>query len=405
MISVLSHRFGLAHLDLLMDVVQDSFETALRQWKFGDIPDNPAGWLMQVARNKAINALKRESRLASFDTAKFHENGGGETVRDSTGHFRPHDVEDSQLRLLLLCCHSDLTERTQVMLTLNILCGFSTVEISNALLMKPEAVKKSLFRAKKHLREKNDFLNSPDLLGLESRIHTVHTILYLMFNEGYKSTRSRQIIDHDMCYEAMRLTKLLLQKGVALQGNSQALLALMFFNAARFPSRISAEDEIVSLPAQDRTRWNKTLIREGYFYLNEATTGDELSRFHLEAIIASLHCASASFEQTDWEKIVFLYGQLQELDPSPFSRLNMIVAKSYLHNAEIALTELERLSLTEDLADHYLLHASRGDLLKRAGKLKLAREAYIKALALVQSPLERHFLEKQLLKCHNNQSP
>lgn len=400
MVSVLTNIFGLSRLDLVMDVVQDSFEMALRQWRFGNIPDNPPAWLMQVARNKILNTLKREHKFSVLDPIQWNGYGNHETEDRVDDILLAHEVEDSQLRLLLTCCYPDFSERNQVILTLNILCGFSTAEIANAMLMQYDAVKKSLFRMKSRLREKDNILKTPHLFQSEKRIRTLHTILYLMFNEGYKSTRTEQIINHDLCYESMRLTKLLLHQTVALQTESKALLALMFFNAARFPSRLSTNDEIVSLENQDRTKWDKALIQEGYHYLNEAVSGPNLSRFHLEAIIASVHCSSQSFEETDWEKIVYLYEQLEVLAPSSLTRLNRIMALSYLRGAECALQKLQKLEKVDNLQQHYLFHTAKGNLLKRSGGMQDAKQAFTKALTLVQSPLEKNFIEKQMTECH-----
>ena len=399
MVAVLTRIFGLNQVDSIMDVVQDTFESALIKWKYKGIPDNPSGWLMQVAKNKAINTFQRESKTSILSPNAF-------VKKFDTGfeikieHFlMPDEIDDSQLRLLLACCHPDFSEKNQIMLTLNILCGFGITEIASALLMNEDAAKKALSRTKAELKQMGNILQTPLLLKYEKRIDIVQTILYLMFNEGYKTTRFKEIINNDLCYEAIRLTKLLLKQGVALTNESNALLALMFFNLSRFPSRLSSEGEIITLEEQDRNKWNKIFIEEGYYYLDKATKEKRLSRYHLEAIIASLHCAAPSFEKTDWKKIVYLYKQLENIVPSPMITLNKIVAESYLHNSSKSLEQIEELKNEPSIKKHYLLYAAEGDILKRTGKIQMAKAAFGKAYHLAISPLDKLFLQNKIGQC------
>jgi RNA polymerase sigma factor (sigma-70 family) len=230
MLAVLSRIFGLNNIDSVMDVVQDTFESALTKWKFSGIPENPAAWLMQVAKNKAINNFKRESKSITLSDSVSAENADYSLEMQIEHLLMPNEVEDSQLRLLLACCHPDISEKNQVIITLHILCGFGVTEIANALLMNDEAVKKALTRTKASLKQLGNILQTPLLPKYEKRIGIVQTILYLMFNEGYKTTRAKEIINNDLCYEAIRLTKLLAKNGVALANESNALLALIFCN-------------------------------------------------------------------------------------------------------------------------------------------------------------------------------
>lgn len=399
MVAVLTRIFGLQHIDRIMDIVHDAFEAALIKWKYTGVPDNPSGWLMKVAKNKAINTFQRESKVTLIEPSVFVKNIDGSFESKIDHFFLPNETVDSQLRLLLTCCHPDFSDKNQVILTLNILCGFGVTEIASALQMKNEAAKKALSRSKAQLKRKENILRTPLLLQYEKRIQIVHTILYLMYNEGYKTTRSDQIINHDLCYESIRLAKLLLRKDVALKNESHALLALMFFNLARFPSRTTAAGEIIALAEQDRKKWNKAFIEEGYFYLNNATEDQTISRYHLESLIASLHCAAKSFEKTDWKTIVYLYEQLEIITPSPLITLNKIVAKSYLCDPLNRLEELSELKNQAEMHKHYLLHAAEGDLLKRGGKNQLAIIAFTNALKLATSPLDKQFLNKKIAEC------
>jgi len=401
MIAVLCRIFGLQHLDRIQDIVNDTFVEALTQWRFKGLPQNPTAWLIKVAKNKAINAFKRENQVLLYQPSVFAASLDSKVELEMDGIFK-REVEDSQLRLLLLCCNPRFSSKNQVMLTLHVLCGFGLVEIAHGMLMKKEAVKKALQRSKNQLKDMKNMLHTPLLKGYEKRVEIVHTILYLMFNEGYKTTRSKEIINHDLCYEAIRLAKLLLRKEVALKSETKALLAIMFFNLARFPSRISGEGDIVTLAEQDRSLWNRSFIEEGHHYLSEATTDNSLSKFHLEAIIASIHCAAPAFESTDWETIVYLYKQLEKLNPSPITTLNLLVAESYLLGPDATLAKLQELKQHPALHQHYLLYAAEGDLLKRSEKIREAKAAFGKALKCSVSPLEQKFLTKKILECEHS---
>ncbi|QSE99232.1 RNA polymerase sigma factor [Fulvivirga lutea] len=387
MIAVLSKIYGLHVLDEISDVVQDTFETALTKWKYGSIPDNPPAWLMSVAKNKAVNYFKRNSRLAPLDASQ-------EVESNSETHevYLENEVSDSQLRLLLTCCNPSFSKRNQILITLHILSGFGRKELANALLMEEEAVKKALTRTKKHLREKVVEMESRTLLQSEERIGVVHTVLYLMFNEGYKSTRSDQVINHDLCFESIRLTKLLLEPDTSLRYETFALLSIMFFALARFPARLNDTGDIITLEKQNRSLWDKKYINEGIFFLNKATKSQEVSKYHLEAIISSIHCLSPNFEETNWKQIVYLYEQLEKIEYSPLSQLNKIVAKSYVNGPAMALQELEATKQSGILNNHYLIYALEGDLLARLNKPNLAKRAFNKAQELSKNRREHEFL-------------
>lgn len=398
MTAVLSRMFGLSQIDIVLDVVQDTFETALSKWRFSGIPDNPSGWLMQVAKNKAFNNFKRENKTQAFSPSVYlnHFDKSFENQFDIL--LSPKEIKDSQLRLLFTCCHPDFSTKNQIIITLNILCGFGIPEIANALLMNEEAVKKALARGKDSLRKLDNILQTNIITQLDERIKTVQTILYLMFNEGYKTTRSKEAINNDLCYEAIRLAKLLENDNSAVNSKTNALVALMFFNISRFPARLGTSDEWLTLEEQDRNLWNKIFIEEGYHYLNKATQYKTVTRFHIEAIIASLHCSAPTFKETNWMKIAFLYQQLEQIEPSPLVTLNKIIAESYLTNSN-SIKALSELELNADLKNNFLLPAAKGDIYKRKGELKNARIFYEQALSLSASPVDRKFLEKKILQC------
>jgi RNA polymerase sigma factor (sigma-70 family) len=402
MIAVLSRMFGLSQIDIVMDVVQDTFETALSKWRFSGIPNNPSGWLMRVAKNKAYNAFKKESKTLAFSPLAYLNHFDRSFENQFDVLLSPKEIQDSQLLLLFTCCHPDFSTKNQIIITLNILCGFGVPEIANALLMSEEAVKKVLVRCKASLRKMDNLLQTNIDTPSNERVKTVQTILYLMFNEGYKTTRSKEAINNDLCYEAIRLAKLLKNDNSVVNSETDALVALMFFNISRFPARLGISDEWLTLEEQDRSQWNKVFIEEGYHYLNKATQGELVTRFHIEAIIASLHCSAPTFEATNWNKIAFLYQQLEQIEPSPLVTLNRIIAQSYLTNSRSieALDELQ--VVNADLKNNFLVLAAKGDIYKRKGKLKNAQLFYEQALGVSPSPIDRKFLEKKILECQIN---
>lgn len=393
MTAILSRIFGISKIDIILDIVQDTFETALQKWRFSGIPNNPSAWLMKVAKNKAINCLKSENKNRTFpidqlDKFTSYFENEFETLLSS------EELIDSQLRLLFTCCHPDLSIKNQVIITLHILCGFGIPEIANALIMNTEAVKKALTRSKSILRMSDFSVSTLRFYQSDQRIKLVQTILYLMFNEGYKTTRGKRAINNDLCYEAIRLAKLLGNSHSPLNHETNALIALMFFNISRFPARLSANDEWITLEEQDRSRWDQIFIKEGYYYLNEAIQTERVSRFYIEAIISSIHCSAQTFEETNWQKIDFLYGQLVLIEPSPMVAFNKIIAESYLSTAN-SIKSLDDL----EISNKFLIFAAKGDVYRRIGEIKNAEEFYKKAFLLTDSALDKNFLQKKIAQC------
>lgn len=405
MVAVLSRMFGLSQIEVVLDVVQDTFETALTKWRFSGIPDNPSGWLMQVAKHKALNTFKRENKTQAHSPSIYLNHFDTKFEQELDILFSTKEIKDSQLRLLFACCHPDFSTKNQIIITLNILCGFGVPEIANALLMNDEAVKKALTRSKFSLSKLDALLQTNIITQSDERIKTVQTILYLLFNEGYKTTRSKDAIDNDLCFEAIRLAKLLENDNGIANSETEALLALMFFSLSRFPARLSTNDEWLTLAEQDRSKWNKVFIEEGYYYLNKATQHQTVTRFHIEAIIASLHCSAQTFEETNWDKIAALYRLLEQIEPaSPLVSLNRIIAESYLPGSTGSIQALTEIAVHDILKNSFLVPAAMGDIYKRKGELQNARKAYEHALALSVSPIDKRFLTKKILLCqfHTN---
>lgn len=403
MVGLLCKRYGYDKADLAMDVVQDSFEAALSTWKFRGLPDQPAAWLMRVAINKMINRLKQADTRRAIEDSLFRDAGDSFLPESLDGHagFDPGEIRDSQLNLLFFFCERPAPARVRIILTLCYLCGFGYAEIGNALWMKEEAVKKSLHRHKKLLH-----FFQPDEDYLKRRLEpaaldSLLDILYLLFNEGYKTTRHREGIHKDLCYEAMRLAQLVLahlEDGRSHDdGRLHALLALMFFNVSRFPARLDEQLSWIRLEDQDRSQWDRSLISEGFHHLNRAAKLlDAPGRFYLEALISSLHCTAPDFASTDWTRIGFLYRQLEQLHPGHLSyRLNRIIAESHNGGVAEALREMTELGalLSQDILPSYIICLAY--LYEKSGDVVNASRYYDEALRLTRSPIDQRFIQRK----------
>ncbi len=395
MVASFARVYGMHHLDDILDAVQDAFETALVHWRYHGTPDNPPAWLSRVARNKLVNTLKRASRhISASGTEILLQNeaiAGAEPLPDE----EETDI-DSQIQLLIACCDTALRERDRILVTLHILCGFGVPELANALRMNAEAVKKALQRTKAVLRQRTIRLDDKAMVQAVRQSTTVCTILYLMFNEGHKATRDTKGIDIDLCYEAIRLAKLLCPKAPP-EAEVDALLALMFFGVARFPTRLGPYGEWIPLAEQDRKRWDHRLIAEGFHYLDRAKQHGYAGKYYLEALIASHHCAARHFEETNWNTIFHLYQLLAALEPASLPiRLNRLVAQSYATGPLSAIPELETIADDGTSGNAFLLAATKGYIHQRAGNIAQAQSAYREALPLAQNPLDVRLIEKRM---------
>lgn len=401
--AILIRRFGFENFELIEDIVQETFWAALKTWPSGGIPDNPSGWLMQVAKNKTLNAIKKEKRLIypekhMADIRSANEIPSHTTESEIDEWFLDHHIRDSQLRVLLTCCHPSYPEKARIMLALKTLAGFSYSEISQGLLANEENVRKSLYRIRKRIRKNEEILKKPVRDQIPERLDSVLTVLYLMFNEGYKRTDGDEVIGEDLCFEAMRLTKLLNEMLPDSTGQINALMALMCLNAARFPARSDPEGHIIDLKGQDRSLWDRTLISQGFHYLKKSRVSGSVSRYHLEAGISSVHCTASTYEETDWEKILFYYNQLLQQTDNSVIKINRAIALSYIEGAETGLEMLELLS--DELAEYnHLYHAARADMYYRLGLYEKARSCYETACDFAKSQPDKQFLMNRLKEC------
>ena len=396
LISVLTRILGTHNLELAEDVVQDSFAAALRAWTTRGIPENPSAWLLTTARNRAIDAIRRERTHRRFapDLARFLDSEWtlSSTVDEA---FGDDWARDDQLRMIFMCCGPRMAIENRLPLILRTLCGLTIPAIARALLTTEPTINKRLYRTRKSLEGVSFEL--PPNEEIPVALETVHTVLYLLFNEGYLSTGDEPV-QRELCVDAMHLTHLLVEAPSVCTSDTLALMALMCFAQARIDSRVDDAGHLVSLDRQDRSRWDQALIRSGYAYLARSAQMEAVvaGRYHLEAAIASRHCAAASFAQTDWDSICNLYDRLLEIDPSALSRLNRAVAVSYRSGPDAAIPLVEELEDAPDMPTGHLIPATLANLYQRAGQSDRAAELLEEALARTRSPHERHLIRTQV---------
>ena len=397
MIATLTRIFGPQHLALAEEVVQDALVKALQQWKLGGIPDNPAAWLFQVARNRALDHLRRERSL----TAKQKQIEEALSSASRAVEIDPafaHELRDDQLRMMLMCCHPAIPEDSRIALTLKTVGAFSIDEIARAFLAKPETIAQRVIRAKRLIRDENIPLEMPPQHDLQQRLDSLLQVLYLMFNEGYVAQSGEELVRADVCAEAIRLAELVARHPVAGSGAADALVALMLFQAARLPARVDAAGELSTLAEQDRSLWNRAMIRSALRHLDRSRRGDIVTPYHLEAAIASYHATSADFESTDWESVIDLYDNLLAIKPSPVVALNRAVAVAMVNGPQAGITAIEQIASHNSLRDYLPLATALGELCLRAGDRALAAEHFKRALSLPGTAPEKRFLLRKMQK-------
>lgn len=396
MISVLTRIFGPQNLELAEDVLQESFVAAMDSWSAQGIPDNPAAWLLTSARNRAIDAIRRERTRRTFaqDLEKYLDSEWTlSTAVDEA--FDEQVIRDDQLRMIFMCCSDTLSPENRITLILKTLCGFSVPAIARALLTTESTINKRLYRTRRGLEGVDFALPAPE--ALPAALETVHAVLYLLFNEGYLST-SEQPISQEMCHEAMALTKLLVDEPTLSNSDTVALLALMCLVVARLESRLDAQGHLIPLDRQDRSRWDRQLINQGLAYLGRTAQMETVraGRYHLEAAIASRHCDADCFEETDWPSICNLYDRLIEAAPSPLAELNRAVAVSYRDGAAAAIPLVEEIRRAGNLPHTHSVAAVLANLYMRAGSPEPARAFLEEALSRARTEHERQLLELQI---------
>ena len=390
-VAALARIFGARHLDLAEDVVQDALIKALQQWPFKGIPENPAGWLTLVARNRALDILRRDSSLA-------HKAAELELALSQSDRIPiPGEREmDDQLALILMCSHPALALEGQIALTLKTACGFSTAEIARAFLVPEPTIAQRLVRAKRQIRDHGIVIDPPTEDDLGKRLESILRVIYLVFNEGYGAARGDDLVRSDLCSEAIRLGSLLLQHRQLQLPAVHALLALMMLQAARLPARTQEDGTLAILEKQDRSLWDQNLIAAGLRHFGSSAAGNVLTTYHLQAEVAAIHATSKTDAETDWAGVAARYDQLYQLEPTPIVALNGAIARSRWLGPEAGLRALEDISSHPALSNYHLLPAVSAELWKQCREFERAAEDYRAALLCECTEPERRFLESQL---------
>jgi RNA polymerase sigma factor (sigma-70 family) len=398
MVASLTGIFGVEHLALAEDAVQDALARALQTWPFYGLPSNPAAWLMRTARNRALDTVRREKnfRVKEPEIIRlFDKQGAGPDAMP----FSEQEIDDDGLRLMFVCCHPQIPAEAQSALALKTLCGFGITEIARAFLTTDAAIAKRLTRAKQKIREAKIPFEIPAGEELARRLDGVLQSLYLLFNEGYKASAGDKLIREDICAEAIRLADLLARHPAGNLPRTHALLALMLLTAARTPARVDDEGTLLRLRDQDRAKWNQSMIARGMFHLAHSANGDEISKFHLQAGIAACHCAANDYASTDWGKILALYNRLVVFDDSPVVALNRAVALAEAHGPQAGVEAVNAIPNLKSLESYYLFHAVLGDFELQLNHLPIAAAHFQRALQLAEIKSEQAFLAKRLAAC------
>ncbi len=400
MVSTLTRIFGIDHLNLAEDVVQEALARALQTWPYYGVPRNPAAWITQVSKNLALDLIRREkvfrnkeSEIARFVAQDSADSKGEESL------FVENEIKDDGLRMMFVCCHRLVPQEAQVALALKTLCGFSAAEIARAFLTSEAAIAKRLTRAKQTIREARIPFEIPDGKDLSVRLDGVLHTLYLLFNEGYKASCGENLVREELCHEAIRLATLLAEHPAGTRPRTRALLALMLLNAARLPTRVDTDGNILRLKDQDRSRWDQAMIARGLYHLVQSTVGDEASEYHLQAGIAACHCAAQDYESTDWSYILSLYDRLIEIDDSPIVALNRAVAVANVHGPTAGLAAVEAMRHRGKLNSYYLLYAVLGELEAQLNHPQAAAAYFRESLLRTGITSEQWFLSKRIREC------
>ena len=393
----LTRLLGPAHLDLAEEAVQETMLRALQTWPYQGVPENEIAWLFRVAHNVAIDAVRRDRLAGEKQEVLVAELSRAAAALPGDADFE-EQLRDDELRMIFMCCHPEIPPEARVALSLKTVGGFSVREIARAFLADDRAIAQRLVRAKRQIRERRLPLVMPAGAELPLRLDSVLEVIYFIFNGGYAAHQGEDLIRQDLCFEALRLGRLLASSSMAAP-RVHALTALMALQAARLPARVDEAGDLVLLEDQDRSRWDQRLIALGFHHFDQSISGEHVSEYHVQAAIAAIYARSEHLQSVDWPAILDLYDQLASLNGSPVVALNRAVAVERVHGAERALAEIAHLDETPKMRGYYLYLAVRGHLLLKLGRAGEAAECFREALACQCSEPERRFLRRKLSEC------
>jgi len=388
-VSVLCKTFGLSNIQLAEDLVSETFLKASETWGMKGIPDNPTAWLYTVAKNKARDTFKREKIFREKIRPELAHRSS--TVEAVEIDLSDSNIQDSQLKMLFALCNPMLSSEAQIAMALRILCGFGVAEIARAFLSKPETINKRLYRAKEKLRQHQMDLTMPDSAHLKTRLQNVLLVLYLLFNEGYYSSSSEKRVRKELCLEAMRLNYMLLNSKLTNLPQTNALMALFCFHSSRFEARMDENGGQIVYADQNESDWDRALVKKGEQFLNRSGRGNEVTKYHLEAIIAYWHTRSNMDTKEKWEHILQMYNRLLQIEYSPMAALNRTYALAMARSPKIALEE----ALKIDLGQNHLYHLLLAELYSELDKDR-QRQHLLKAAKMATTKNERDWIHKKL---------
>jgi RNA polymerase sigma factor (sigma-70 family) len=398
MVATLTGIFGIEHLTLAEDVVQEALVRALQTWPFYGVPKNPAAWIMRASRNLAVDVVRRQKVFRDKE-AELIRLMDREGPTPDEAIFPEPEITDHTLRMMFACCHPGIPTEAQAALALKALGGFSVTEIARAFLTTDAAIAKRLTRAKQKLREARIPFEIPAGAELRQRLDGVMQSLYLLFNEGYKASIGEKLVREELCHEAIRLTGLLVEHPAGNQPGTHALLALMLLNCARIRARVDGEGNLLLLQEQDRSNWNQPMIARGLFHLTQSAAGDELTPYHLQAGIAACHCGAKDYASTDWPQILSLYNHLVEFEDSPVVALNRAVALAEVRGPQAGIEAINTIQNLRSLESYYLFHAVLGEFESRLNHARAAAGHFRRSLQLAEIKSEQAFLARRLQAC------
>lgn len=403
LVSVLTKIFGSRNLDFAEDVVQDTLLDAIDQWKYKGIPENPAAWLYKAAKYKALNIINREGYKRRYSLEQAHSLQLEWTADPNMDHIlSEEEIRDDQVRMMFTCCHPAISPDSQIALILKTLCGFGIPEMAKAFITNEENINKRLVRARKNIREAKIAFDIPKGKELEQRLAVVLEAIYLLFNEGYCASHGEFSIRYELCEEAIRIAGIISSHpAITEKGNVHALSSMMLLNASRFKSRQADDGMLIRLEEQDRSLWDKDMIRRGISFLYQSLGGAGISKYHILATISAHHCTARSVETTDWENILLLYDNLLEIDASAIVLLNRAVVISKVFTLQKAIDELERISKDPVIENYQYYYSTLAELYLLQERFPEAEKYFVRAIGLASVPSEKAALQKKLAFCHS----